>query len=375
MEEIEPLDKILDLNEVLVHLSRLGLQGKSDDIKMYLRRITRKLRIQEPELAGQLQKLTRSVSQRDSVLRDASVMEVPVDLDSRLELIQCEHPVLLEHEPIWPEGIRSNFEQFVAQRKKREELASHGLAPSRSLLLTGPPGVGKTLGSRWIARELSLPLFVLDLSAVMSSFLGRTGNNLRAVLDYAKSVDCVLLLDEFDAIAKRRDDATEIGELKRLVTVLLQEIDKWPEDGILIAATNHAELLDTAVWRRFDTVLKLDIPEGTELREAIRMFLYHQSEDIKKAWIDILSVVLEGHSYSDIGREVLAARRFAAISSIPLCEAFEQMVPALVHTRDRSKRKAVAMGLLKNGLSQRRVSELTGVSRDTLRAASQGGRK
>ncbi len=368
-------DVNIDINKILVQLSRLGLQGRSDDVEMYLRRILRKLRLQEPELAREIEKLTRSVSQRDSALRGASAIEAPVDLDSRLELVRREDPVLLEHEPIWPQDIRCDFDQFVTQRKRREELASHGLAPSRSILLTGPPGVGKTLGSQWIARELSLPLIVLDLSAVMSSFLGRTGNNLRAVLDHAKSLDCVLLLDEFDAIAKRRDDATEIGELKRLVTVLLQEIDKWPDDGVLVAATNHAELLDPAVWRRFDTVLKLRIPEGNELREAICMFLCQENAGIEEAWIDVLSVLLEGYSYSDIGREILAARRSAAISSRSLCESFEQRIQTWMQASDRKRRKAVGVRLLQAGLTQRHVSELTGVSRDTLRKARQSARE
>ena len=97
--------------------------------------------------------------------------------------------------------------------------------PTRSALFTGPPGVGKTLAAKWMARELGQPLAILDLSAVMSSFLGRTGSNVRAVLDFARDRRCILLLDEFDAVAKRRDDTSEIGELKRLVTVLLQEID------------------------------------------------------------------------------------------------------------------------------------------------------
>src|SRR5690606_32775240 len=105
------------------------------------------------------------------------------------------------------------------------------------------------------------PLLILDLASVMSSYLGRTGTNLRHVLDYAKSLDCVLLLDELDAIAKRRDDRGEIGELKRLVTVLLQQIDDWPPKSLLIAATNHADLLDPALWRRFDVTLEFPIPD------------------------------------------------------------------------------------------------------------------
>ena len=130
-----------------------------------------------------------------------------------------------------------------------------GLSPTRSAIFVGPPGVGKTLTARWLASQLGVPLYVLDLTAVMSSLLGRSGTNLRAALDFAKRSPCVLLLDEIDAIAKRRSDDTDIGELKRLVTVILQEVDEWPATGLLLAATNHAELIDPALWRRFDLVI------------------------------------------------------------------------------------------------------------------------
>ncbi|NJN36652.1 MAG: glutamate-5-semialdehyde dehydrogenase [Nitrospiraceae bacterium] len=111
--------------------------------------------------------------------------------------------------------VQSALDALVSERREEIVLREAGLEPVRSAIFTGPPGVGKTLAARWVARALGRPLLILDLSAVMSSYLGRTGSNLRHVLDYAKSIDCVLLLDELDAIAKRRDDRGEIGELKR----------------------------------------------------------------------------------------------------------------------------------------------------------------
>jgi len=105
----------------------------------------------------------------------------------------------------------------------------------------------------------------------MSSFLGKTGSNIRVVLDFARRQPCVLLLDEFDAITKRRDDSAEIGELKRLVTVLIQAIDEWPADGLLVAATNHPELLDPAIWRRFDRVVEFPLPTSSETLGCIHI--------------------------------------------------------------------------------------------------------
>ena len=138
-----------------------------------------------------------------------------------------ERPVL-DWEPVFSPNIARQLKAIVEERLNPHALRAAGLEPTRTALFVGPPGVGKTMAARWVARELGRPLLTLDLAAVMSSYLGRTGSNLRLVLDYAKAIDCVLLLDELDAIAKRRDDREEIGELKRLVTVLIQQIDDWP---------------------------------------------------------------------------------------------------------------------------------------------------
>ncbi|MBT3107222.1 ATP-binding protein [Streptomyces sp. COG19] len=158
------------------------------------------------------------------------------------------------------------------------------------------------MAARWLAYELKLPLLVLDLSSVMSSYLGRTGANIRKVLDYAKSSPSVLLLDELDTVAKRRDDAAEVGELKRLVTVLLQEIDDWPSSSLLLAATNHGELLDPAVWRRFDVVVDFPLPGPVELEEA----LHHYCGSAAPEGMGFLVRVLAGASFADAERLVMA---------------------------------------------------------------------
>jgi SpoVK/Ycf46/Vps4 family AAA+-type ATPase len=258
--------------------------------------------------------------------------------------------------------------QIVSERQRTNELTKAGLLPTRSVIFTGPPGVGKSLAARWIARGLKRPLLTLDLSAVMSSYLGRTGVNVRHVLDYAKGVECILLLDELDAIAKRRDDVSDIGELKRLVTVLLQEIDDWPASGLLIAATNHAELLDPAVWRRFELQVGFPMPTDNEMRIAIDKFL-GQSE-LGVDWREALALVLRGHSFSDIEREVTIARRSAVVHD----QAVERSVAALIQSRaqrlSKPERAKIAVLLTSGGMSQRQVNELTGVSRDTIRKRS-----
>jgi SpoVK/Ycf46/Vps4 family AAA+-type ATPase len=356
-------------NDELVQLARLALVGRSQDVQQYLRRLIRHHRDDNPTLAEGLTELVRGLPTRQTPLRGAAASPVPVDLDSRLQLVRHEHPVALEFEPIWSATVRDALAQVVAERAQERQLHAAGLTPSRSVLLTGAPGVGKTLAARWIARELKRPLLTLDLSAVMSSFLGRTGANLRYVLDYAKSVDCVLLLDELDSVAKRRDDATEVGELKRLVTVLLQEVDDWPASGLLVAATNHPDLLDPAVWRRFDVHVAFSMPTDEQVRDAIDLFL-GTDESKAGAWRNALAVTLRGLSFNDIEREVMQARRDSVIRQQPLEQRLTSLVQSRVDPMPRKDRGRLALWLTEAGLSQRHVHELTGVSRDTIRKAS-----
>lgn len=134
--------------------------------------------------------------------------------------------------------------------------------------MSGPPGTGKSRLARHIANELGLDLYVARLDGLISSFLGSTSKNIRALFDFAAKAPCVLFLDEFDAIAKLRGDTQELGELKRVVNSFIQNLDTLGSHSIVIAATNHQELLDSAVWRRFSYRLALDFP-AAELREKM----------------------------------------------------------------------------------------------------------
>ncbi len=350
--------------EEIVQIARLALAGRPQDVQTYIRRLARRYQGELPAVAAQLNELLQEAPTRQSPLRREITAPVPVDLESRLQLLRIEDAPALEVEPIWNAGVKRALGQILSERRRDEELFKQGLLPTRSIIFTGPPGVGKTLAARWIARELHRPLLTLDLSAVMSSYLGRTGANVRHVLDYAKSVTGVLLLDELDSIAKRRDDTTDVGELKRLVTVLLQEIDDWPATGLLIAATNHADLLDPAVWRRFEMRVEFPMPTEAAVRQAIETFLGAKAP---AAWKDVLAVTLRGLSFSDIEREVMLARRASVTRDITLEEALGQVVQNRVEPLPRRERGQIAMWLTEAGISQRQVHELTGVSRDTIR--------
>jgi SpoVK/Ycf46/Vps4 family AAA+-type ATPase len=280
--------------------------------------------------------------------------------------LRIEERIALDHEMVVAADVQAALQQVAVERREPDALLKAGLHPTRTILFTGPPGVGKTMAARWMARELDRPLLTLDLAAVMSSLLGRTGNNLRQVLDYAKSVECVLLLDELDALAKRRDDQGEIGELKRLVTVLLQEVDDWPASGLLVAATNHPRLLDPAAWRRFEMIVEFDLPDPTQIERLVTTLLKPYFHDYEK-WAKILAFGLKGKSQNDIEREITRARRAAVTSG----QALDPHLKGLVQADDelsRAERIELARLLQQSGVtSQREAGRITGVSRDTIR--------
>ena len=358
-------DNNIDSSDI-VHLARLALAGKPKDVHLYVRRLINRYRRDIPELAEQLGALLRDgAKSSSSPLRGSVVDAIPVDLDSRLQLARSEYPVLPETEPVWSPEIREHLEQIVLERERESELLEAALHPTKSALFIGAPGVGKTLAAKWVAGRLDRPLITLDLAAVMSSFLGRTGNNVRNVLDYAKGVECVFLLDEFDAVAKRRDDAVEVGELKRLVTVLLQEIDDWPFSGLMIAATNHPELLDPAVWRRFERIVRFPMPTDEQISKAVQQQI--GNEKSSKQWGAILAQALGGMSFAEVERELIRAKRQAIMQHYPLVEALKKVVHERARDLSRDRRTDLAVGLINVGLSQREAHQWTGVSRDTIR--------
>lgn len=359
-------NKIQGIEKDFFQLARIALSGRPQDIQALLYRVVKKDKGQSPELSEMLSELLRKAPTRSSPLRKTAERAMPVDVDSRFQLLRVEEEPALTHEPVYAADTQLALDRIVLERQNPDKLLEAGLEPTRTAIFTGPPGVGKTLAARWLARELGRPLLILDLSSVMSSFLGRTGTNLRHVLDYAKTMECVLLLDELDAIAKRRDDTGEIGELKRLVTVLIQQLDDWPSSGLLLAATNHANLLDPAIWRRFEASVEFALPNIEGAKVFINDVLSGVLDD-PTVWADILSAALAEKSYSDIERDIISARRSAALNGGKVDEYLMRLVEKTNSSKEDKINLAVML-VQHNLTTQRKAYELTGISRDTIRS-------
>lgn len=160
-----------------------------------------------------------------------------------------------------PDEVSQSIRELVEEQQRRDILRSYGLEPRHRLLLSGPPGNGKTTLAEAVAFELMSPLFVVRYEAVIGSFLGETSSRLKRLFDFVRTHQCVLFFDEFDTLGKERGDTHETGEIKRVVSSLLLQIDSLPSHVVVVTATNHAELLDRAVWRRFQ--LRLNMPTPT----------------------------------------------------------------------------------------------------------------
>lgn len=354
------------INEDLVQVARLAVERKDDDLRLFLARLARKYRRYSPELSGQLARILDSAPHEPTRSTDRRFdFENPSDDESLPLLRFADHPDDIGV-PVLTDSVRYSIEHIIEEWRHSSKLIKRGLRPISSTIFTGPPGVGKTYTARWLASQLELPLFSLDLTAVMSSRLGQSGTNLRSALDYARSAPSVLFLDEVDSIAKRRADDSDVGELKRLVTIMLQELDDWPSTSLLIAATNHEELVDPALWRRFDLHIEFPMPDHLGVSNAIKRYLGDEV-NILQDYLPVLESVLSSSSYSEIEKTMSRIRKQIVLGG-EAATSLEEVIRESHEMLSRSERIGIANKLQKSSsMSQHQISRLTGVSRDTIR--------
>lgn len=291
----------------------------------------------------------------------------PRDKDSLLELYDIIHPTVSLDDVVLPANQRKLLLQILQEHNENAKLAEHNLPAANRLLLCGPPGCGKTMTANAISHELGLPMAYVRLDGLVSSYLGQTSVNLRKVFTSVGTMPIVLFLDEFDAIAKKRDDGNEMGELKRVVTALLQNFDNMPDNVFLIAATNHEHLLDPAIWRRFNYVINFGYPDDEQRAELIGRWLaeyrVEHNLDIKK-----LTALTVDRSTAQIKELVISvAKRYVTTDkTVTMDDFIELLIQQLTNNANGTGIVEVAADLNKKGASVRTLAKILKMPHNTL---------
>jgi hypothetical protein len=252
-------------------------------------------------VADRLAELITTSGSSDLFVRDDTARQVG---DLIQEIVPRRRLASLQLNPI----AAAAAAEVIEEHHRVELLRSHGIEPRNRLLLEGPPGNGKTSLAEALAAEIMIPFYVVRYEGVVSSFLGETASRLDHVFEFARTRRCVLFFDEFDTIAKERADSHETGEIKRVVSTLLLQIDRLPAHVIAVCATNHGELLDRAAWRRFQLRLCLDGPsraEATTFLDTLRARLGGDLGFAPRTLADKLS----GASYAELEEFAQDVRR------------------------------------------------------------------
>mgnify|MGYP001017862850 CR=1 FL=1 len=277
-------------SDLLVSLVRSGTTGDQVGFRRAAEAIIAEEQAkQHGVLASQLSEALRSDAQK----RIAG----PTSKPTSSGLVFDSEPERRLEDLVLPAGVRSAVSEIVEEHHRHDLLRSHGLEPRHRVLLVGPPGSGKTSLAEAIATEVMVPFLVARYEGLITSYLGETASRLDALFDAVRVRPCVLFFDEFDTIAKERGDIHETGEIKRVVSSLLLQIDRLPSYVIVVVATNHPELLDRAVWRRFQA--RLQLPSST--REGLIEFL--------DRWVARTDITL-GYSHRTLA-DRLAGRSYA----------------------------------------------------------------
>jgi SpoVK/Ycf46/Vps4 family AAA+-type ATPase len=262
--------QIMAKSDLIVSLVRAGVAGD----KTMLRSTVEALMADEKAkshhtLVERLERALQTVSVTSPSLTPVPRSQNASGRDTILE----QTPRVRMDELVLPLPAQSAGNQLIEEHARADVLRAHGYEPRHRILLSGPPGNGKTSFAEAVAEALSLPFFVVRYDALIGSYLGETNARLRALFDYVRTQSCVLFFDEFDAIGKERGDDHETGEIKRVVSFLLMQIDTLPSYVVTIAATNHAELLDRAVWRRFQLKISFPAPQTSQVSSFVERII------------------------------------------------------------------------------------------------------
>ncbi len=344
-----------------------GLSGDRARVEMVSLSLARAIKKDNPELSDAIYKnVNAGQNGGPSALRGIPGNPIPTDSETHLEMAQVFTPLSDDIKaPIFNEFIESQILGVLNEWANKETLLKNEIKPVNKLLLTGNPGTGKTMLAKNFAGKLDKSLVILDLSSSISNLLGKTGHNIKKVLNYAKQNNSVLLLDEFDAIAKKRDDDSDLGEIKRVVNVLLMELEEWPSNSMVIATSNHPELLDRAIWRRFDLVMEIPIPTPVEAAAIFssNLFPIEGVERFDDNLLVTISTLLVGKSAADIVKfSHRVKKRIILKQETPLSATLSELEMGNLDKKIRGRFCHLLKQNYGSKISVRKIADLTGLS-------------
>ncbi len=355
MDYLPEISKIIDY----------GLNGYKNKLASQVELLIKQLKKKGDDYSAEALSQKLSMSHENIKAQSSSFSPpIPVERDNRFQLADKEY---INTNDIWlalPEDLEKKIERFLAYMHNKEKLLENGIPLNSTIILHGPPGTGKTKLAGYIASQMNLPLVTARTDALVSSYLGSTSKNIRMLMDYAQLTPCVLFLDEFDALAKGRDDLNEVGELKRVVVSLLQNIDKL-KDVILIAATNHPELLDKAVWRRFNYKIEVFLPNDDVRQRITKKFL---GKNIDKKTINLFVSLTKNLSGADIESTIYEYLRENVLYdySLPIGRLLQLAIITVIPTitfLPENKKEEIIQIRLKFNLSYEKLAIIFNVSK------------
>lgn len=222
------------------------------------------------QFAQELRDMIDAAKSRLSAAQAASPHPIAKPRGELANLLRVTYPKHRLSEMVLDETAAAQLSRIIKEQRLFTRIREHGLSPRRKLLLVGPPGTGKTMTASALAGELGLPLFLVRLDALITKFMGETAAKLRQVFDSVSNVRGVYFFDEFDAIGSHRGMANDVGEIRRVLNSFLQMIEQDHSNSLIIAATNHPNILDHALFRRFDAVIEYHLPDGVQIAHLIR---------------------------------------------------------------------------------------------------------
>jgi len=282
-------------SDLLLEIIKAGITGDKSLLRKAVSAVAAEERSKQHKvLAERLEALIKELSDENTYKNGRSL-----DNNKVFSLIHEITPEKKFSDLVLPNDVSSICSELIEEHHRSDLLRSYNLEPRNRILLLGPPGNGKTSLAEAIAEALMLPLLVVRYENVIGSYLGETADRLRNLVDYARARRCVLFFDEFETLGKERGDMQETGEIKRVVSSLLMQIDSLPNYVLVVAATNHPELLDRAVWRRFQVKLELPQPSANGLIKWFKQYEKHIEISLGYTF-DTLSKQLNGYNFAEI---------------------------------------------------------------------------